>query len=119
MGYGVHSVFSKTLAGGASQTTLPFNVERAYDHMYLQVATMASVANISLDVSADGGETYYQLRHTPPFATATVTVPTFIVAATAAANGAMVPIPTGFRHFRVVVDSAPTAAVGFKVICGA
>ena len=98
MGHGVHCVYVKTMAGGATQTTLPFDVGRSYRQMYLQVATMASVANVSLDVSADGGTTYYQLRHNPPNATATVTVPTFIVAATAGANGAMVPILLGRRQ---------------------
>lgn len=118
MGHGIHRVFTKTMAGGATQTTLPFNIGMTYQRLYLQVPTMASTANLSIDVSADDGSTYYQLRHPPLAVTTTVAAPTFIVAATAAANGGMVPVPGGFQYFRLVVDSSPTAATTFKVICG-
>ena len=118
MGWGLYKIQTKTMAGGASQSTLPFNLGQTFERVFLQVSTMTSAANISIDVSPDAGTSYYQLRHSPNPLTTTVAVPTFIVAATAAANGSIIPLPPGFQYFRVNVDSSPAAAVAFTVVCG-
>jgi hypothetical protein len=93
------------------------NVFEGYDRAYLQVPTFASATDLDVYASADGGTTYYQLRHMA-IASASSQTPTFIVASSAMANGAMVPIPPGFANYRFkATDSNPSGAIAFTLLC--
>ena len=103
-----------TATMASAGTTATINVGDVYAKMYLQVPSFNSSANIQLDVSADGTN-YYNLRR---ISTSTMNVqPTFVVEASAAANGCIVEIPGGYQYLKLTADSAPSISVGFKVLC--
>lgn len=87
-----------------------------FDTAYLVVPTMASGGNISVWTAITPTSTFYEIRD-KAYGTSTVQFNTFIVAASAAANGAIVPLPPGFQHYKLITDSAPTAATTFRIIC--
>ena len=92
------------------------NVIEGFERAYLQVSTLSSASAMDIYASADGGSTYYQLRHMA-VASASSQSPTFIVASTAMANGAMVPIPAGFQYYKVAcTDSNPAGALAFTLL---
>ena len=113
MGYGYPRILTATMA--AAGTTAVFDCGGAFAKVYLQVPSFSS--STALDVKgAVSGTTFYQIRReTGNTATAGAT---FIVAATAMANGGIVPLPAGFPYYQIVAtDSAPAAALTFKIIC--
>ena len=88
-----------------------------FQRVYLQIATCASVSAIDVYGSSDGGVTHYQLRHMA-VASASSQSPTFIVASSAMANGAMVPIPAGFSSYKITcTDSNPSMSLGLSLLC--
>lgn len=113
MGFGTY--YPMTM--GATSSSASVNLQRAFERVYLMIPTMPSSTALDVYGSVDGSS-YYQIRKEPANTT-TVQAWTFIVAATAGANGGIVPIPAGFKYYKVVAtDSAPTSAIGFNVICG-
>jgi len=114
MGFGTYYAFTM----GATSSSASVNLQRAfYDPIYLQIPTMASASALDVYGSIDGTN-YYQLRKPVPNTT-TVQSWTFTVAASAGANGGIVPIPGGLKYYKIIAtDSAPTAALGFNIICG-
>lgn len=115
MGHGVFRAYSFTMA--AAGTTAVVDLGRAFSRVYLQVPSMTSSANLDLYASPDGTQGYYQLGKEIPNTT-TVQSWSFTVAASAAANGRLVPIPAGFQCYRVLADSAPAGAQKFMLLCG-
>lgn len=113
---GAFSIFTTTMTSGNSLAT--FDLGGAWHYNYLIVPTMTSGANIELWGTIDSATTYFQIRQ-PPGPTITAQMPSFIIAATCAAGGAIVPIPSGYQYLRLRVDSAPTAATVFKITGGA
>jgi hypothetical protein len=115
MGHGLHQVFVKTMAS-ADSVISGWDLGRAFSKVYLQIPTMSS--NSALDVYASvDGSSFYQIRK-EAVSTSTVQAHSYIVAASAAANGGIVPLPGGFRYYKIqATDSAPTAATTFKIIC--
>lgn len=115
MGHGVFRTYSFTMAATAGSASV--NLGRSFDKVYLQVPTMASATGLDIYASPDGSQTYYQLGKEVPNTT-TVQSWSFTVAASAAANGRLVPIPAGLQFYKIISsDSAPTAALGFQVLC--
>ncbi len=115
MGHGAISVFTKSMVSANSLVT--FDLQRAWTKVYVQVPTFASTTALDLYLAATSSSTFYQLGKDIPNTT-TVQAWSFTIAASTTANGRMVPIPGGFQYFRIfTADSAPTAAVDFKVIC--
>lgn len=103
-----------TMSAGIGSAAV--NVVEGFERAYLQVSTLSSATALDIYASADGGTTYYQVRHMA-VASASSQSPTFIVASTAMANGAMVPIPAGFQYYKVAcTDSNPSAALGFTLL---
>lgn len=116
MGHGLFKAYSFTM--GAGSTTASVDLGRAFSKVYLQIPTFASTTALDIYASPDGTQTYYQVGKEIPNTT-TVQSWSFTVAASAGANGRLVPIPPGFQRYRVVAaDSAPSAAHGFQVLCG-
>lgn len=113
---GAFSIFTTTMASANSLAT--FDLGGAWHYNYLIVPTMTSGANIEVWGTVDSATTYFQIRQQVA-ATTTAQMPSFIVAATCAANGAIVPLLPGYQYLRLRVDSAPTAATVFKIACGA
>jgi hypothetical protein len=116
MGYGAYFYQAKTMASADSVVSF-FDLGRAFSKVYLQIPTMAS--NSAFDVYASTDATsFYQVRKEIPNTT-TAQAWTFTIGASAAANGSIVPMPGGFRFYKIVAtDSAPTAATTFKMIGG-
>lgn len=113
MGCGTY--YAMTMAATAGSASV--NLQRAFDKVYLMIPSMVSSSALDLYGSVDGTN-YYQVKKEPANTT-TVQAWTFIVAATAGANGGIVPLPAGFKYYKIVAtDSNPTAALGFNVICG-
>lgn len=115
MGHGAYKAYSFTMA--ATQGSAAVNLGRSFTRAYLQIPTMASAANLDIYASPDGAQTYYQLGKDVPNTT-TVQSWSFTVAASAAAGGRLVPIPTGLQYYKIVADSIPTTALGFQILCG-
>lgn len=114
----VNHGFSKgyTFTMAAATGSAVVNVGEGFQRAYLQVSTLSSASALDVYASADGGTTYYQIRHMA-VASATSQSPTFIVASSAMANGAMVPVPAGFQFYKVAcTDSNPSAALGFTLL---
>lgn len=112
-------VFVNSMSSGNSLVTFDLGFF-AYDALWLQVPTMASATNLDIYVATASNATYYQLRQAPIVTGSTQNI-SFSIAASCTAGGALVPIVNNgsFQFFRVkATDSAPTAAVDFKVICG-
>lgn len=107
--------FSFTMSAAVGSATV--DVGQGYSRVYLQISTFSSASALDVYGSADGGTTYYQLRHMA-VASASSQTPTFIVASSAMVNGAMVPIPAGFAQYKIkATDSNPTAALTFSLLC--
>jgi hypothetical protein len=115
MGYGRYRAFSMTM--GATSGSASVDLGGAFTHVYLQVPTMASAANLDLFVKATSGESFYQVFHTVPTTTSVQSI-SFVIGSTGTTNGKVLPLPAGFQFYKVVADSVPTAALSFKVICG-
>jgi hypothetical protein len=113
MSFSIERIYAATMASANSLAVFQ-RLGNTFDNVYLQIPTMSSGANLEVRASLDG-LSYYGVRK-PILQTATVT--TFVVAASAAANGAIVPLPPGFEYYQLVADSAPTAATTFNLICG-
>lgn len=115
MAIGEAKAFLMNMAATAGSATV--DLTRAFDRVYLQVPTMPSSTAMDLYGSVDGS-TYYQIRRDQVL-TSTIQSYTFTIAASYAANGAIVPISPGFRYYKVIAtDSAPTSTIGFYVVCG-
>jgi hypothetical protein len=114
MGHGQFTVYTATMA--AAGTTAVFDCGRSFRRVYLQVPTMTSVANLDIYAANVTGGSYYQVGKDVPNTT-TIQSWSFTVAASAAANGRMVPIPDGLQVYKVVADSAPAGAQAFKLLC--
>lgn len=114
MAYTPVRTFVKTMASADSVAV--FDTAEPWQQVYLQVPTMASNTAIDIYAGADSSN-FYQVRQQVGNTT-TVQAWSFVVAASAGANGAIVPIPGGFQFYKIkATDSAPTAATVFKLIC--
>lgn len=101
----------------AATGSFSVNVGMGFSKTYLQMPSMASSTAFDLYASADGTN-YYQVRKENPNTT-TVQAWSFIVAASANANGGIVPLPAGLQYYKfLATDSNPAGALGFNIICG-
>lgn len=107
MGFGVHQVFQCTIASGAASGS--FNAGRAFGRMMAVFPSCTSSQSLDVYASTDG-TTYYQLRKDGPGTS-------YIVAATALANGGIVPLPVGLQYVKVISDAAIVNGLAVKVIC--
>lgn len=111
---GAQSVYTTTMTSGNSLAT--FDLGQSWHYLYGVIPTMASSTAIEVWASVDAGTTYYQVRQAVA-QTATAQMPSFVVAASCAIGGSIVPLPSGFQYLRLrTADSAPTAATTFRII---
>lgn len=109
--------FPKQVTMASATGSFTVDMGMAFSKVYIVLPTMASSTAIDLLASTDG-TSYYQVRKEAGNTT-TVQAWTFIVAATGAANGGIVPLAAGFRFYKFIcTDSAPTAATVFNIIGG-
>lgn len=114
MAYGNALVIS-TMASGAGSVTV--DLQGYWERVYMQVNSMPSASALDFYVATEPAATYYQLRK-EVFNTTTAQAWTYTVAATAVANGVVIPVPANFRYLKILAtDSAPSASIGFKFIC--
>jgi hypothetical protein len=107
--------YAVTMASATGSAVIA--VGEGFQRVYLQIATCASVSALDVYGSSDLGTTYYQLRHMA-IASASSQTPTFIVASSAMVNGAMVPVPPGFTHYKIkCTDSNPSMSLGLSLLC--
>ena len=95
-------------------TTAIINAGAAYTKMYLQVGSFNSSANLTIAAAPDGTN-YYDMRVVSP--STGVVQTTFVIAASASANGCLVALPIESQYVKITADSAPSIAVGFKLVC--
>lgn len=111
--------FSKgyVMTMAAAGTTATVDVLEGFERCYLQISSHASATALDVYASVNGGSNYYQVRHAPNPLTATVMGASFIIAASMMSQGAIVPMPPGFRYYKIIAtDSAPAAAVVFTLL---
>lgn len=111
-------VFTSSMSSGNSLAT--FDVSGSWARMFLQVPTFTSQTMLGIEVAVTSNATYYVLAQDIPQTTTVQSWP-FLIPATATSGGAIIPLQfSNFQYFRIrAKDSAPTAAVDFKVICSA
>lgn len=115
MGFGLYKQISVTYATGAVSFTV--NLTRPWRNVYLECATNSSGSAMDVYAANAAAGTYKQIRM-PAANTASSQSPSFIIAATAMAGGAMVPIPAGFQYYKVLMtDSALTVSTAYIFHC--
>lgn len=116
MGHGALSVFSTTIASGAS-TSGGISLARAWNKIFVQVGTMSTAAAISVQVSPDTGTTWYDLFHST-VQSATVATPKVFIASGVGTNGGTTPLPAGgLNYVRFLATAVVSGGVAFKLIC--
>lgn len=115
MGNGAYFHQPNTMA--SADSIISFDLGRAFAKVYLQIPSMPSSTALDTYASTDK-VSFYQVRK-EPVNTSTVQASSYIIAASAGANGGIVPVPGGFRFYRfIATDSAPSGATTFKLIGG-
>ncbi len=109
-------VFTNSMVSGNSLVT--FDLAGSYSRVYIQVPSFTSTTSLGIEVAVASAATYYQYAQEIP-QTTTVQVWPYRIPATATSGGFLIPLPLGnYQYFRIrALDSAPTSAVDFKVIC--
>lgn len=118
MSWGAYKTIEKMWPGGASQTSLLFDMGRPYGYSAFKIPTMASKTAFDMWVAfeqEDGTAGDYQQYS---FHDDDTHSHTFTIANSASVNGRMHEIHGGFRFYRMVAtDSAPTLAMSFAMYC--
>lgn len=112
--------FTQSMSSANSIAT--FDLAQGWQNINLVVPTFTSQTRLNIEISTSGtiGNTgvFFQLFQQLP-QTTTVAAWPFQIPATATCGGCVIPLPfMGARYLRVrAIDSAPTAAVAFTLIC--
>lgn len=104
MGHGLVQVFSKSVSSGVTLSS-SYDLGRAFTRVYLEVPTMAS-SDIFIQASTDNVTFRRVMLEKVNTTTAHVT---FSIAS--AISQRMVPIPAGFRYYKVETSSGTTDVV--------
>lgn len=115
MSYGPYSVFTDTVASGAS-TSGGIDLKKAWSSISLQVPTMSTAASLSIQNSVDGGSTFYQV-YTPQINTSTVGVYPLSIGSGIGTNGGTVILGAPLSYPRVVCSGVVLGGVIFKILC--
>ncbi len=108
-----NALIPATMAAAVGSVTVDLGGN--WERVFLSIPSMVSASALDVYVAVTTDQTYYQLRKEIPNTT-TVQCWSFVVSAIA--NGAVVPLPAGFRYMKLIAtDSAPAAAIGFKIMC--
>jgi len=117
MGHGAQSVYSVSIASGAS-TSSGINLARSWDNMCVEVSTMSTAAVINIFHSNDGGSTYYQL-FAPTVNTSTVTANAVAIATSVGSGGGVIVLPfAGVKYIQFRTTSVVSGGVNIKVVGG-
>lgn len=112
--YSPPTVYTVSMASGATVSTGMFTLCRSFHRVYLEVPTMTSGCDIYLQGSSNG-TTFRRIKH-PPVNTSAAQVHDWYLASSITQR--MVEIPAGFKYIRPELSTAMTAtAVDFKLIC--
>lgn len=115
MSYGPRTVFSDSIASGAS-TSAGVDLARGWKSVHAQIGTMSTSAQINVQCSADGGATFYSV-YASPANTATVATNLFSIASSVGIGGGMVQLPPGLHHIRLMTTGVVSGGVGIKIVC--
>lgn len=111
MGHGLVTVYTKTMSSGGTLTSA-YDLGRCFTKIYLEVPTMAS-GDLFIHGSSDG--TTFRRIMREQLNTTTVHS-TFSIGS--AITQRMVPVPPGFRYYKVENTSGATDVVTvFNLIC--
>lgn len=118
MGYGPISVFSGTIASGAS-TSGEINLGRAWSQVYLNYGTMSTAMNMTVFAASgsSGSGATYRVVYQPPINSATVACSVFTITSTVGVAGGIVPIPSGFQYIKAVLTGVVSGGLSVSVIC--
>jgi hypothetical protein len=116
MGWGVHSVFSVSIASAVSQSSA-IDLGRSWQNVILGIPSTTSGTDYGVMVSDASDGTYRRLNHAPTNS-AVATVNPVQIASTV--TNAMVPLPaTGFRFMKILHTSQTVdSSYAYKIICG-
>lgn len=115
MSYGPYTVFTDTVASGAS-TSLGVDLKKAWSQIAVQVPTMSTSASFSFQNSTDGGVTFYN-AYRPMFNTSTSGMFPVSVGSGAGSNGGFVVINAPLSWPRIVCTGVVDGGVTFKYLC--
>lgn len=116
MSFGPLRVFSDSIASGAS-TSGGVDLVKAWSKVGIQVGTMSTAVSLSIQNSADGGSTFYQV-YAPTVNTATVGVFPLAITQSVGANGGYVVFDgVALSYPRVVGTGVVSGGVSIKYVC--
>lgn len=112
MGYELPTVYDVSIASFATSSS-SIDIQRGWKFMYLKIPTMTS--NVEMYVNgSDDGTTFRPIFH--PMQNAVSPTGNRFMINSAVSNG-MVPIPNGFRYFKVETSAVISFTAAFKIIC--
>ena len=114
MGHGANPVYIVTMASGGTLTS-QIDLSRAWNTVYLVVASMNSNTQLHIQGSDSNGGTFRRLYH-PTLNSSTVGTNVFAIAS-AMSNG-IVPIPNSVRFLKVESTATVDDGCTYKMICG-
>ena len=115
MSYGPYSIFSDSVASGAS-TSNGVDLKKAWSKIGIQVGTMSTSASFSFQNSVDNGTTFYNV-YKPQENTLTSGIFPVSVSSGLGANGGMALIDANFSYPRVVFTGVVSGGVDIKYLC--
>lgn len=104
-------VFDASMADGATLSS-GLDLNGLYDYVYLKIPTMPSAADIYIHASTDNS-TFYRIAE-PVAGTASVQLNDFRVVSTTSQR--FVPIPAGFRYYKIELSTLASADIGFEIV---
>ncbi len=108
-------VYNDTIASGAATST-GISLQRAWAQIGVAVSTMSTSAAIALQMSTDGGTTFFPV-FVPVPNTSSVQANAFSIASGVGISSGFVPLPCAIPHIRFVTTGVVSGGVSFKIVC--
>jgi hypothetical protein len=114
MGYGPITVFTGTIASGASTLT-QVDLSKAWNKVYVEVSTMSTAAAFDVYGAPTTAGTFrpvFERVNTAP-----VQYQTMFVASGVGANGGLAPIDPGYQYVQLRASAVVSGGVQVKFLC--
>ena len=112
--YLARQVFTDSIASGAA-TSAGVSLQRSWSQVGVAIVTMSTSAQIAVQMSPDGGTTFFPVFVGVPN-TSSVQANALNIASGVAAGG-FISIPFAAPHIRFVTTGVVSGGVSFKIVC--
>ncbi len=113
MSHGPISVFQQTMASGATLTSGQIDLGRAWRSIYLEIPSMTSGAGHYIQASSDGStfRRIYKYAGNDPCAE------TYVFQVQSGVTNAFVPVPGGYRYYKIETSETVGDGATYKFVC--